>query len=146
MKFKLAGKEKPIIIVKASVNHKGPYNFAVDTGASVTCLSKQTAEELSVASNPSTPKEGHGCCGPVDLSMTTVESVQVGNVQAKGLPVAIMDLSAISRCIEIQLAGIIGYNFMKDYRVIIDYPNTQISFERGKNKKSREAENRLVIA
>jgi hypothetical protein len=61
--------------------------------------------------------------------MTTVESVQVGNVEAKDLQVAIMDLSSISKCIEIQLAGIIGYNFMKDYRVIIDYPNAQISFE-----------------
>jgi predicted aspartyl protease len=134
MKFKLAGREKPIIIVKASVNHKGPYDFAVDTGASSTVLSKQTAQELSVTSNPSTPKEGHGCCGPVDLSMTTVGSVQVGNVEAKDLQVAVMDLSEISKCIEIQLAGIIGYNFMKDYRVIIDYPNTQISFERSKNK------------
>jgi predicted aspartyl protease len=134
MKFKLAGREKPIIIVKASVNRKGPYDFAVDTGASSTVLSKQTAQELGVTSNPSTPKEGHGCCGTIDLSMTEVESVRVGNVEAKSLQVAITDLSAISKCIEIQLAGIIGYNFMKDYRVIIDYPNTRISFERGKNK------------
>jgi predicted aspartyl protease len=147
MKFKLAGSEKPIIIVKASVNGKGPYDFAVDTGASVTVLSKQTAHELSLANNPLASKEGHGCCGPVDLSMTTVESVRVGNVEAKNIPVAIMDLSTISKCIEIQLAGIIGYSFMKDYRVTIDYPNTQISFERGRKKQDKcEAENRLVIA
>ena len=130
MKFKLAGIEKPIIIVKASVNRKGPYDFAVDTGASSTVLSKQTAQELGVMNNPSTPKEGHGCCGPIDLSMTTVKSVQAGNVEAKDLQVAIMDLSSISKCIEIRLAGIIGYNFMKDYKVIIDYPNKQILFER----------------
>jgi predicted aspartyl protease len=138
MKFKLAGTEKPIIIVKASVNSRGPYDFAVDTGASATVLSKQTAQELGVMNNPSTLKEGHGCCGPIDLSMTTVESVRVGNVEAKDLTVAIMDLSTISKCIEIQLAGIIGYNFMKDYRVIIDYPNTQICFERRENRARME--------
>jgi predicted aspartyl protease len=135
MKFKLAGKE-PIIVVKASVNRKGPYDFAVDTGASSTVLSKQTAQELNVTKNPSTPKKGHGCCGPVDLSMTTVESVRVGNAEAKKLAVAIMDLSTISKCIEIQLAGIIGYNFMKDYRVIIDYPNKQIAFEKEKRPRA----------
>jgi predicted aspartyl protease len=135
MKFKLAGKEKPIIIVKASVNGKGPYDFAVDTGASVTALSKETAQELNVTSNPSTSREGHGCCGPVDLSMTMVGSVRVGNVEVENMPVAIMDLSAISKCIEMRLAGIIGYSFMKDYRVTIDYPNAQISFERERAKQ-----------
>jgi hypothetical protein len=68
--------------------------------------------------------------------MTTVESVRVGNVEAKKLTVAIMDLSTISKCIKIQLAGIIGYNFMKDYRVIIDYPNKQISFEKEKRTRA----------
>jgi predicted aspartyl protease len=135
MKFKLAGREKPLIIAKASVNRKGPYAFAVDTGASSTVLSKQTAQELNVTNNPSTAKEGLGCCAPVNVSMTTVESVRVGKVEERNLAVAIMDLSTISKCIEIQLAGIIGYNFMKDYRVIIDYPRTQISFEKEKAKQ-----------
>jgi len=59
-----------------------------------------------------------------------VESVQVGNVEVRNIPVAITDLTNISKCVETPLAGIIGYSFMKDYRVIIDYPNRQISFEK----------------
>jgi len=126
----LAGKDKPIIMVKARVNRKGPYNFAVDTGAAVTVLSKQTAQKLGVLKNPSTPKEGYGCCGPVDLSMTKVESVEVDNVEVRNIPVAIMDLSPISKCVKTSIAGIIGFSFMKDYKVIIDYPNRQLSFEK----------------
>jgi len=130
VKFKMAGKEKPVIIVEATVNGKEPYDFAVDTGAAVTVLSKKTAQELGVLKNPVTPKEGQCCGGSVDLSMTKVESVRVGNVEVRDIPVALMDLSIISKCIETPLAGIIGYSFMKDYRVTIDYPNRQISFEK----------------
>jgi len=134
-KFKLASQDKPLIIVKAIVNGKGPYNFAVDTGASVTVLSKQTAEKLGILGNPSISKEGYGCCGPVNMYVTTIESVQVGNVEVRNIPVALMDLSAISKCVEAPLDGIIGHSFMKDHRVIIDYPNRQISFEKEKTEK-----------
>jgi len=130
LRFQLAGKDKPIIMVKIHVNGKGPFDFAVDTGAAVTVLSEQTAQKLGVLRNPSTHKEGHCCGGSVDLSMTTVELVQVGSVEVSNLPVALMDLSTISKCVETPLAGIIGYSFMKDYRVIIDYPKKQISFEK----------------
>jgi len=130
MRFKMAGKQKPIIIVKGKVNGKGPYDFAVDTGAAVSVLSKETAKELRVLENPSTFKEGHCCSGSIDMSMTTVESVQVGSLEVRNIPVALMDLSAISKCVETPLGGIIGYNFMKDCRVIIDYPNRQIYFEK----------------
>jgi len=41
-----------------------------------------------------------------------------------------MDLSSFSKMLKIELAGIIGYSFMKDYKVLIDYPNAQISFQK----------------
>ena len=130
MKFRLADLDKPIIIVKAKVNGKGPFNFAVDTGASVTVISRQTAEKLAISENPSTPKKGHCCGGEIDMSPITVESVQVGDVEAKNIPAALMDLSTISKCVGTDLEGIIGHSFMKDYRVVIDYPNNVISFEK----------------
>jgi predicted aspartyl protease len=43
MQFSLIDSDKPIIIVKVKVNGEGPFDFAVDTGASVTALSKQLA-------------------------------------------------------------------------------------------------------
>jgi len=30
----------------------------------------------------------------------------------------------------VELGGIIAYNFMKDYKVIIDYPKQEIFFEK----------------
>jgi len=130
MKFRLAGSDKPIILVDAKVNGKGPFNFAVDTGASGTVISKQTAEALGVSQNEATPKKGHCCGGEMDASLVTVKSVEVGDIKVRDIQVAIMDLSAISKAVGTNLEGIIGYNFMKDYQVIIDYPNNRISFEK----------------
>lgn len=130
MKFRLAGSDKPIILVDAKVNGKGLFNFAVDTGASGTVISKQTAEKLGVSENGATSKKGHCCSGEIDASLVAVESVEVGDTKVRDIQVAIVDLSAISKAVGANLEGIIGYNFMKDYRVVIDYPNSAISFEK----------------
>jgi hypothetical protein len=46
----------------------------------------------------------------------------VGQVEVKGLRVAVMDLGVLSRAAGVRLQGIIGYNFLKSFRVTIDYP------------------------
>jgi predicted aspartyl protease len=117
-------------MVKAKVNSKGPFNFAIDTGACVTAISKRTAEKLGISQNHSIPKKGHGCCGDIDMSLIPVKSVQVGDVKVKNLQVALIDLSAISEGLGIDVEGIIGYSFMRDYRVIIDYPSRKLYFEK----------------
>jgi len=129
IEFQLASHDKPIIIVKATVNDKGPFDFAVDTGASVTVISKRTAEKLGISNEPSTPKRGQCCGGGIDMSLRRVESVQVGEAEQRNLEVALMDLSSISKCLGMELEGIIGHNFMKSYMIIIDYPKKTISFE-----------------
>ena len=130
MKFNLVSQDKPIIIVKAEVNGEGPFDFAVDTGASVTVLSNWLAQKLEMSENPGTQKKGHACCGEVDMALSSVKSVKLGDVEARDLQVALMDLSSISEAMKIDLAGIIGYSFMKDYRVIVDYPNRDILFQK----------------
>lgn len=135
MKFRLAGVGKPIIMVDVKVNGKGPFNFAVDTGASMTVISKPTAEKLGISKNQSTPKKGHSCYGEIDASLDTIESVQVGDTEAKDVQVAITDLSAISKMVGTELEGIIGHSFMKDYRIVIDYPKNTILFEKTQAQK-----------
>ncbi|UCH30934.1 MAG: clan AA aspartic protease [Candidatus Bathyarchaeota archaeon] len=108
----------------------GPFNFIFDTGASMTVIEKKTAVKLGLCGKASTTREAHGAGGTLSSSMTTVKSMKVGDVEARDLQVGILDLSNLTKCgcIE-EFAGIIGYNFVKDYRVIIDYPKQEIHFE-----------------
>jgi len=114
------------------VNGKGPFNFVVDTGASHTVLSSQTAEKLGLYENSpgccesATGRPAQGAGGPVAARATTVESVKVGDVEVKNVDVALIDLVSLDR----NWDGIIGYTFMKDYKVVIDYPRQEISFEK----------------
>jgi hypothetical protein len=62
--------------------------------------------------------------------MANVESVGIGDTEVKDLKVALMDLGSFSQMLKIDLAGIIGYTFMKDYKVTIDYPNAEIFFQK----------------
>jgi clan AA aspartic protease (TIGR02281 family) len=130
MKFSLVGSDKPIIIVKVKVNGEGPLDFAVDTGASATVVSKQLAQKLGISDTGEALKKGRCCCGEIDAAMASVKSVKVGDTEVRDIQVALMDLSSFSKMLKIDLAGIIGYNFMKDYKVLIDYPNTQIFFQK----------------
>jgi clan AA aspartic protease (TIGR02281 family) len=114
------------------VNGKGPFNFVVDTGASHTVISNQTAEKLGLqAGSPGccgqgTGRSAQGAGGPVAARATTVESVEVGDTKVKNVEVALIDLTHL----DVNWDGIIGYTFMKDYRVVIDYPRREISFEK----------------
>jgi clan AA aspartic protease (TIGR02281 family) len=134
-KFTL-GPEKPIIFVETMVNGKGPFNFVVDTGASHSVITNQTAEKIGI------PLEGAECCesmhgrsalgagGVVAARTTTVDSIRVSDVEVKDIEVAIADLTNISTALQQTLDGIIGRNFMQGFRVIIDYPKQEILFEK----------------
>lgn len=131
-KFRISESGKRIITVDTMVNGKGPFNFVVDTGASHTVISNQTAEKLGLDTTSlgccesTTGRSAQGAGGPVAARSTTVESVEVGDVEVKNVEVALIDLTSLDR----NWDGIIGYTFMKDYRVVIDYPRQEISFEK----------------
>ena len=131
-KFRIAESGKRIITVDAKVNGKGPFNFVVDTGASHTIISTTTAEKLGLdTSSPgccgsTTGRSAQGAGGPVAARAATVESVEVGDIEVKNVEVALIDLTSLDK----DWDGIIGYTFMKNFKVTIDYPKQDIQFEK----------------
>lgn len=130
-KFYIAKPDRPIITVKGKINGQGPFNLIFDTGASMTIIEKQTAEKLGLADKVQATRSALGAGGAVTSSILKVESIEVDDIKVRDLQVGILDLSNISKCACIgEFGGIIGYNFVKDYRIIIDYPKQEISFEK----------------
>jgi len=107
-------------------------DFVLDTGASATVLSTQTAERLGI--NIEELRKDKECCGcsgeEMQARLGSVKSIRVGNAEVKNIEVAIMDLTSLSKAVGTALAGIVGYTFMKHFRVVVDYPNERISFEK----------------
>ena len=128
IKFKLAHPSKPLILVPASLNGEGPYIMALDTGASSTVLSAEVAEILGIKGTPIPNITGGG--GTMRGSTGILRSVTVGEAKLENLTIVMSDfLSMLSQMVTTKLDGIIGHNFLKEFKVTIDYPNETLRLE-----------------
>lgn len=128
--FRLAAPAKPLVLVRAVVNGKGSYEFALDTGNSTTLISPELADSLGIKGTP-IPAITTGGGHKANAAAGNLESLAVGRARIENLPVVIADvLSMLSQVTGAKLDGIIGYNFLKAFTVTIDYPNQVLHLEK----------------
>jgi predicted aspartyl protease len=119
--FKLASSRKPLILVPVFVNGRGPFQFAVDTGASRTYLAPRLARELGIVAITDQPGKGSG--GQVSILSGTAGSLRVGVVSVRDLSVGVGGfLGLMSEAADTNLDGVLGDNFLSQFEVTIDYP------------------------
>jgi len=109
-----------------NANGRGPFQFAVDTGTSTSTISPEFAKQLGVQSLPA----GTGTTGgaPVDFSAGMLESFQLGGAKIDNMPVVVADFfTMLNAAIGAKLDGIVGYNFLRNYKVMIDYPGETLT-------------------
>jgi predicted aspartyl protease len=124
--MRLANPAKPLILVDVYANGRGPFQFAVDTGTSTTAITPDLAKQLGVASSPIGPVTTGGA--HVDVTAGTLQSFRVGGARTDNLAVIVADFFAmLSKAIGAKLDGIVGYNFLRNYKVALDYPNEMLS-------------------
>jgi predicted aspartyl protease len=124
--MRLAGPAKPLILVDVHANGRGPFQFAIDTGTSTTAITPGLAKELGIKSSPVGPATTGGA--HVDVTAGTLQSFQVGGAKIDNMAVVVADFFAmLSNAIGAKLDGIVGYNFLRNYKVVIDYPNETFS-------------------
>ncbi len=114
--------EENIILVKGNVNGRGPYTFIVDTGATETVITPSTAERIGIPSMP----------WGSDQRVGTVESISLGEAMAKNLRVYIFDPpQALTLRLDsgIDYQGILGFNFLSQFLISIDYQAKKISLD-----------------
>src|SRR3954449_3865064 len=95
LKFRLAGGAQPLILLPVRVNGEGPFEFILDTGAGTSLLGTELAQRLEV--KPTGTKEAQTAGGKVAVGLAQVDSVSLGEMNAKNLDVAIVDLRQIGR-------------------------------------------------
>ena len=125
--FRLAGGAQPLLLLPVQVNDRGPFQFVLDTGAGTTLLTPALAHSLGVRSIGT--RQGQTAGGAVDISLAVVDSLGVGELQRANLDVAILDLSRISQTIGTPLDGDLGYNFLKDFRLTIDFHAAELRLD-----------------
>jgi predicted aspartyl protease len=118
--FTLAGGGSPLILVPTYVNGRGPYNFILDTGAALSLISSELASNLGIHSESEEKASGAG--GDVQISLARVNSIDVGLARQENAQVGITnEFEQISAWLKAQVDGALGYSFMKDFRMTVDY-------------------------
>ena len=134
VKFRLAGGAQPLILLPVQVNDRGPFDFILDTGAGTSLLSSDLAKELNVEIIGS--KDGHSAGGKVSVSLAKVDSLAVGETKLLDVDVGVVDLAHIGKTIGAKIDGDLGYNFLKYFRVTINYRDCEIRFDDPKRVES----------
>jgi predicted aspartyl protease len=123
---KLASGGYPVMLVKARVNGHGPYAFLVDTGATVTIVSATLAKNLRLTP-VAVAVQGIGAGGSFTTRAYTA-SVAVGETHQDRVVVGTFDLTQINAAVG-TIDGLLGYDFLKNYRVTIDYPGRRLCLD-----------------
>jgi len=134
VKFRLAGGVQPLILLPVEVNGEGPFEFILDTGAGTSLLSSELGKKLDVKILGS--KEGQSAGGAVSVSLAKLNSLAVASVKLDDVDVGVVDLGHIGKTVGAKIDGDLGYNFLKHFRITLDYRKSEIRFDDPKRFES----------
>lgn len=108
-----------------------PLNFIVDTGASVSVISDDLAALTEVNKYISNEKmRVVGAAGVTEgVSSFLLPRVTFGNHSREKIKAIALDLDIINETSGFEQAGILGGNFLKNYRLTFDFKNSRVTFE-----------------
>ena len=115
------------IVFPAEVNGRGPYCFLLDTGASSSVVSPRLARELEL-SGPSLEGVAVSVLGNLQAQPVRLDSLATLGRTQYNLDAAVIDIfDFIEKGVGARVDGIVGYNFIKDSVVSIDYPARRVA-------------------
>lgn len=116
------------IYVQANVNGRGPFRFAVDTGASGLGRA-DTSLVSALGLNIGQPTANSDGVKTAEADTTRFGSLDVGGLIRENVEVITRDYNS-KMAPEAAFAGIVAREFFSDGLLIIDYPGKTISFSR----------------
>jgi Aspartyl protease len=109
--------QSSLIVVPVEINHTGPYDFVVDTGAQVSTIEPALASELHLKA------EGNiGVAGVATYARTPYAYLKVIGAGEHSVPntlAVIQDLTQLKEA-DSRIRGILGANFLEHFDVLID--------------------------
>jgi hypothetical protein len=107
-------------VVSTWVNGKGPYHFALDTGAGITVLTPEFAKRAGLIGSGSMQATGSG--GTVKVQQLVLHSVAVGRATVNDVAAAIipLPLDFTYQGDYGTIDGVLGYSFLSHFAVTID--------------------------
>ncbi len=120
--FQIIGK---LIIVKATVDGKTG-NYIVDSGANLTIVNSKYYQKKGHQN----PNKSYGLNGQITSSSTSHAPLEWYGVYRKWIELTIIDLSDIENALKTPIHGLIGYDVLHKFEVVIDYQMQMLTLTR----------------
>jgi hypothetical protein len=114
------------MIVTVSVNHSGPYDFLLDTGAQITIIDDALAAALHLTIQGGTAVTGVGF--HVSAGSAHVDLLEAGSHARANQEVIVYDLNRLHAA-ALHVRGILGENFLQHFDVLIDNAHRQLCLD-----------------
>ncbi len=116
-----------------------PLNFIVDTGASVSVVSQKVAEAEEITRfTQATRMKIFGAAGIAEnVGMLLLPRIQIGNHAREKVAAAVLDLDTINETAGFVQTGVLGGNFLRQYRVTFDFQRSVLVLEPIKGLKQK---------
>jgi hypothetical protein len=113
------------IVVKVKLGKQGPFSMVLDSGAEATVIDAALARRLRALHEG----EAAGIESVRDYERTMYD-LRIGSLRADSLPATPFDLGKLSAKLGAHIDGVLGYSFLEDRVVQIDYRRQRLRFSR----------------
>ena len=126
--FRLGGPNDAALLVDVHLDDQGPFPFVLDTGATFTCVDEPLARRLELADAPAIVA-GVTVGGAGRMRMVQIDSLRVGQTTAHELIGCALDLGGLREIPGVEAEGLLGLNFLKEFRVTLDFEREVLRLE-----------------
>ena len=125
--FRLPLRVYRLPLVRGLVNDKYPASFIVDTGGEMLSISKDMATQLAMRPTRRIGLRVWGIMG-LDPDAFVLPGVDLNfdAIEYQKFAVAVLNLRAPSVLLGFQLGGVLGYAFLNEYRVAMDFARGEL--------------------
>ncbi len=106
-----------LIVLAVSINHTGPYNFQLDTGAQITMIDPSLAKGLHLETQGEAIVAGTGSRQPA--SIATLDRLEAGSRFVANQRVVVYDPRNLQSA-GLRIQGILGEDFLEHFDMLID--------------------------
>lgn len=126
--FRMAAPNDTAIVIPVMIGEKGPYDFVVDTGATLTCVAESLAAELSLPEPRGVFGRGATLGGSGNMRLVRIESLRIGETESTNVTACAIDLSQLES-VGLEIDGLLGLNVLKNFRVTLDFDRNVMRLE-----------------
>jgi predicted aspartyl protease len=106
-----------------TINGQGPFQFLVDTGANVSCISKDLAQRLALPDLP--PSRVHTIVGVRERPGVLIDQLRVGERNRKGVHASVLPLDD-------GLEGVLGIDWLSGQRLELGFKAKNLAITRSR--------------